>query len=283
MAITYGINTFTWTSPFQTKDLPLIDKAKAMGFDLVEIPIEGMEDIDYEKAAEAVKRAGIAVGTCAVMGPDRDPAHEDEAKQQGGIDYLMHCIDATATMGGKILGGPIYSAVGRTWQATPEQRRRDLERCASNLKKVAKHAEERGVILAVEALNRFETSFINLAEQAVELVEMIDSPAVQIMIDTFHANIEEKHIGQAIETAAPYLVHVHANENDRGTPGTGHVAWDEIASALKKINYDGAMVIESFTTTVVEIARAAAIWRPPAPSQDELAGEGMAFLRQLMA
>jgi len=139
------------------------------------------------------------------------------------------------------------------------------------------------VILAVEALNRFETSFINLAEQAVELVEMIDSPAVQIMIDTFHANIEEKHIGQAIETAAPYLVHVHANENDRGTPGTGHVAWDEIASALKKINYDGAMVIESFTTTVVEIARAAAIWRPPAPSQDELAGEGMAFLRQLMA
>ena len=283
MPITYGINTFTWTSPFQTKDLPLIDKAKAMGFDLIEIPIEGMEDIDYEKAAEALKRAGMAVSTCAVMGPGRDPTHDDEAKQQGGIEYLMHCVDATVILGGKILGGPIYSAVGRTWQASDDQRRRELERCAANLKKVAKHAEDRGIILAVEPLNRFETSFINLATQAVELVELIGSPAVKIMIDTFHANIEEKHLGEAIETAAPYLVHMHSNENDRGTPGTGHVAWEEMAAALKKINFDGTLCIESFTTTVVEIARAAAIWRPPAPSQDELASEGKAFLQQLMA
>jgi D-psicose/D-tagatose/L-ribulose 3-epimerase len=134
----------------------------------------------------------------------------------------------------------------------------------------------------VEALNRFETSFINLAEQAVELVRMIDSPAIRIMIDTFHANIEEKSIGKAIEYAGPYIMHIHANENDRGIPGSGHVPWNEVAAALKKVHYDGAMVIESFTTEVKEIARAAAIWRPPAPNQDMLATDGMAFLRKLM-
>jgi D-psicose/D-tagatose/L-ribulose 3-epimerase len=281
--ITYGINTFTWTSPFRTKDLPLLDKAKAMGFDLVEIPIEAEKDINYAKAADAYNRTGLQCSICAVMGAGRDPAHEDKSIQQGGVAYLKHCIDAAVTMGATRVAGPIYSAVGRTWQATATQRKRDLERCARNLKEVARYAEDEGVTLAVEPLNRFETSFINLAEQAVELVKMVDSARVGIMIDTFHSNIEEKSIGKAIETAGPHLVHVHANENDRGIPGSGHVAWNEVAAALKKVNYSGALVIESFNTTVKEIARAAAIWRPVAPNQDMLATEGLAFLKKLMA
>jgi len=281
--IKYGINTFTWVSPFRTKDLPLMDKAKALGFDLFEIPIEGVEDIDYAQAAEAYRRTGLECSVCAVMGASRDPAHEDAAIQRGGVEYLKHCIDATARMGGKKIGGPIYAAVGRTWQATPNQRKRDLERCVRNLKEVAKYAEDKGITLGVEPLNRFETSFINLAEQAVELVQMVDSPAIQIMLDTFHMNIEEKDLGQAIEMSAPYLIHVHANENDRGTPGSGHVPWATVASALKKINYSGALVIESFTTEVKEIARAAAIWRPLASSQDALAAGGLSFLKTLMA
>jgi D-psicose/D-tagatose/L-ribulose 3-epimerase len=281
--IKYGINTFTWVSPFRTQDLPLLDKAKALGFDLFEIPIEGVEDIDYAQAAEAYRRTGLECSVCAVMGASRDPAHEDAAIQRGGVEYLKQCIDATARMGGKKIGGPIYAAVGRTWQATPNQRKRDLERCVRNLKEVGKYAEDKGITLGVEPLNRFETSFINLAEQAVELVQMVDSPAIQIMLDTFHMNIEEKDLGQAIEMAAPYLIHVHANENDRGTPGSGHVPWATVAAALKKINYSGALVIESFTTEVKEIARAAAIWRPLASSQDALAAGGLSFLKTLMA
>jgi len=186
-------------------------------------------------------------------------------------------------MGATMVAVPIYSAVGRTWQATASQRKRDLERCTRNLKEVARYAEDKGVKLAVEPLNRFETSFINLTEQAVELGKRVDGPAAGLMIDTFHANIEEKSIGKAIETAGPHLVHVHANENDRGIPGSGHVAWNEIAAALKKVNYSGALVIESFTTTAKEIARAAAIWRPVASNQDMLATEGLAFLKKLMA
>jgi D-psicose/D-tagatose/L-ribulose 3-epimerase len=132
--IKYGINTFTWVSPFRTQDLPLLDKAKALGFDLFEIPIEGVEDIDYAQAAEAYRRTGLECSVCAVMGASRDPAHEDAAIQRGGVEYLKQCIDATARMGGKKIGGPIYAAVGRTWQATPNQRKRDLERCVRNLR-----------------------------------------------------------------------------------------------------------------------------------------------------
>jgi D-psicose/D-tagatose/L-ribulose 3-epimerase len=279
----YGINTFLWASPFRTKDLPLLEKGKSLGFDLVEIPIEGEQDIDYAKAAEAYRKAGVQCSLCAVMGSNRDPSHEDEAIQKGGVAYLKHCIDAAAILHATALVGPLYAAVGRQWQATPEQRKRDLERCAKNLREVAHHAEDKGVTLALEPLNRFETSFINLTEQALELIAMIGSPRVKLMMDTFHANIEEKSLGRAIEAAGKNLIHLHANENDRGTPGTGHVAWAEVGAALKKINFSGSLVIESFSTEVKEIARAAAVWRPLAPTPDGLARDGLAFLKKLMA
>jgi len=281
--VKYGINTFIWASPFQTKDLHLLEHARALGFDLVEIPIESIGDVDLGKAHEAYAATGLAGSVCAVMGANRDPSHPDKAIQQAGIDYLKHCIDAVAAFGGHVLGGPLYAAVGRQWQQTPEMRKEDLARTARNLRVAGDYAEKKGVKLALEPLNRFETSFINLIEQALELVDLTGSPAVGLMIDTFHANIEEKNLGKAIEMAGDKLWHVHANENDRGTPGSGHVAWDEVGAALKKINYDGAMVIESFSTEVKEIARAAAVWRPLAATPDGLGVDGIAFLKKLMA
>jgi D-psicose/D-tagatose/L-ribulose 3-epimerase len=228
-------------------------------------------------------KTGLGCSVCAVMGANRDPSHPDPVIQQSGVDYLIHCIDATAQMGGKVVGGPLYAAVGRQWQQTPEMRKEDLARTAKNLRIAAEHAEKKGILLALEPLNRFETSFINLIEQACELVELVGNPAARLMIDTFHANIEEKSLGKAIEMAGSMLVHVHANENDRGTPGSGHVAWDEVGAALKKVNYSGAMVIESFSTEVKEIARAAAVWRPLAATADGLGVDGIDFLKKLMA
>jgi D-psicose/D-tagatose/L-ribulose 3-epimerase len=280
--IQYGINTFLWASPFQTKDLHYLDHAKALGFDLLEIPIESIGDVDFGAGAKAYERTGLACSVCAVMGAGRDPSHPDEKIQQAGIEYLKHLIDGAQAMGGDLVAGPIYAAVGRQWQQTPAQRKADLALCAKNLRVAAGYAEQKGIRLAIEPLNRFETSFINLTEQALELVDLIGSPAVGLMMDTFHANIEEKHLGKAIEMAGSRLWHVHANENDRGTPGTGHVDWEEVGAALKKIHYDGALVIESFSTEVKEIARAAAVWRALAPTQDGLAGDGRSFLMQLM-
>jgi len=281
--LSYGINTFLYSSPFRTKDLGFFDRAKAMGFDLVEIPIEGEKDLNYAKVAEAYRRTGLKSSICAVMGAGRDPSHPDPDIQRGAIAYMKHCIDAAVLIKSPAVVGPLYAAVGRTWQQSPAQRERDLARCAKNLRSVARYAEDKGVLLALEPLNRFETSFINLTEQALELMERVDSPNLKLMMDTFHANIEEKNLGKAIELAGKRMIHVHANENDRGTPGTGHLPWTEVAAALKKVRYSGPLVIESFSTSVKEIARAAAVWRPLAPNADELATKGLAFLKKLMA
>jgi D-psicose/D-tagatose/L-ribulose 3-epimerase len=254
-----------------------------MGFDWLELPIESTDDLDYAKGAAILKDNGLSVSVCAAMGPDRDLIHEDSAIQQNGMAYIRHCIDAASTLGATNIVGPIYSAVGRTWQQTPDERARDVDLLVKNLSELAAYANDKGRVLGIEPLNRFETSFINLAEQAVAVIDRVDSPACKIMLDTFHMNIEEKSLGAAIRLTGNRLAHLHACENDRGAPGSGNVQWDDVAGALRDINYDGPVVIESFTNKVKSIARAAAIWRSFEPSQDDLAKNGLTFLKQLLA
>ncbi|MBM2848129.1 MAG: Sugar phosphate isomerase [Anaerolineales bacterium] len=280
----FGVNTWVWTSPLTTAELEkLAPHVAEMGFDWIEAPLESIGDLDHKRGADIVRRHGLGVSACAAMGPDRDLIHPDEAIRKNGMAYLRQAIEATHALGGTNLVGPLYAAVGRTWQQTPAERARDLDVLVKNLGELARYAGDNGVILCVEPLNRFETSFINLAEQAIEVVDRVDHPNCQVMLDTFHMNIEEKSLGNAIRAAGKRLRHVHACENDRGAPGSGNVTWNEVAQALKDIKYDGPVVIESFTSKVKSIARAAAIWRSLAPTQDDLARDGLKFLKQLLA
>jgi D-psicose/D-tagatose/L-ribulose 3-epimerase len=277
-----GVKAWVWSSPIDTAELGrLAPKIAEMGFDLVEVPIESTTDLDYAKGAEIARANGLAVSVCAAMGPDRDLIHPDESIRANGMNYVRHCIDATKTLGAANLAGPLYSAVGRTWQQTADERRHDLDLLVRQLRELSAYAGERGVTLCVEPLNRFETSFLNLASQGIEVVDRVDHKACGLLLDTFHMNIEERSIGDAIRAAGPRMRHLHTCENDRGAPGSGHVPWDEVARACRDIGYDGPMVIESFTNKVKSIARAAAIWRPFATSQDALATEGLRHLRKL--
>lgn len=279
----FGVNTWVWTSPLTTEELEnLAPKIKDMGFDWIECPIEGLDDMDYGRASMIIEDYALGVSCCAAMGPDRDLIHADPAIRQNGMDYIKGAIDRCEVLGATNLVGPIYSAVGRTWAMTDEERARDTDLLVGNLKELAAYAADHGVILGIEPLNRFETSFINLASQAIEVVDRVDSPACKIMLDTFHMNIEEKSLGAAIRAAGPRLIHLHACENDRGAPGSGNIDWDDVAQGLKDIHYDGPVVIESFTAKVKSIARAAAIWRPLAPNQDALAADGVKFLKELL-
>jgi D-psicose/D-tagatose/L-ribulose 3-epimerase len=260
----------------------LMPQVAEMGYDLVEVAIEDFDGFDYARTADVIRDHNLDVSVVAAMGPDRDLIHPEEKIRENGVAYVRHCIEATQAVGATNLAGPLYSAVGRVWQATPDERERDMELLVGQLRELAHYAADHGVVMCVEPLNRFETSFINLASQVVEVVDRVDHPACQAMLDTFHMNIEEKSLGDAIRTVGPRLRHFHSCENDRGAPGTGHVPWSEVAAALRDINYDGPVVIESFSDQVESIAKAAAIWRPLAPSQDALAGDGLAFLKQLL-
>lgn len=278
-----GVNAWVWASPADTETFSrLAPLVAGMGFDLIEIGIESTTDLDYGRAAAIAKANGLAVSVCAAMGPDRDLIHPDEQIRTSGMTYVRHCIDAAHTLGADRVIGPIYSAVGRTWQATDDERKRDLDLLVSQLRELAAYAGERGVWLGVEPLNRFETSFINLASQAIEVTDRVGHPACGVMLDTFHMNIEERSVGDAIRAAGKRMRHLHACENDRGAPGSGHVPWSEVAQACRDVGFTGPFVIESFTSQVKSIARAAAIWRKFADSQDDLARNGLAYLRKLL-
>jgi D-psicose/D-tagatose/L-ribulose 3-epimerase len=280
----FGVNTWVWTAPLTTEELEVLaPKIAKMGFNHIEIPIDDPKTLDFQKCREIINKAGIfSISCCVAMGPDRDLIDPDPKVRQNGVDYVKASIDGLALVGGKNLVGPFYSAVGRSWQQSAEEREHDMKILVAILKDFAEYAGKKGVFLGLEPLNRFETSFITTADQAIELVDRVNHPNFKIMLDTFHMNIEENSMGDAIRKVGSRLLQVHSNENNRGTPGAGHVPWKEVAQALKDIKFDGVLVIESFTSKVKSIARAAAIWRPLASSQDALAADGVVFLHELM-
>lgn len=279
-AMNLGISTWVWDSPATDNLLEdLIPHIAELGFDVVELPVETTGQFDAGRARALAEQHELGISVCAVIGEGRDLLLEDQAPQ--GIAYLRECIEIAAELGSSTLVGPFYSAVGRCWRATADERARDTERLVDTLRDLSSLAAERGVSLGIEPLNRFETSFLNTTEQALDLVEKVGHPALGLSLDLFHMGIEEKSPGDAVRQAGSRLLHLQVAENDRGTPGTGHLPWSDVASALHAIEYGGYVVIETFSEQVDAIARAASIWRPLASNPDELARDGLQFLRTL--
>ena len=278
-----GASTWIWTSPFADEALGLVGQVKELGFDVLELAIEDVERVTAGAVREAGEREGVGFSVCGAFGPARDLSHEDPAVRRAGVEYVKACVDLAAGIGAPNFVGPMYSAVGKARMLEPEEREQQRRWAVESLKEVAEHAAERGVGLAVEPLNRFETDLVNTAEQALELCDRVGSDRVGILLDTFHMNIDEKSFGDAIRLAGDRLLHVHACENDRGTPGTGHIPFDEVLGALRDIDYGGQLVIESFTPAVRDIAKAVSLWRPLDAPSDELARSGARFLRERMS
>lgn len=278
-----GVTTWLWTSPLSDADLDrLVPLISGWGFDIIELPIEQPGDWDPARTAALTAEAGLGTTTCAVMTPDRDLTTTDRAVTASTQAYLRQCIDIAAAVGSPVVAGPIYAPVARLWQLDPDDRRQTVARLVEALRGVADHAERRGVRLALEPLNRYETSLINTVEQAMDVVSGVGSPALGVLLDTFHMNIEEKDPAAAARTAAGHIAHVQACGTDRGTPGADQFAWDRFADVLADVSYVGPVCIESFTAHNAAIARAASIWRPLAATQDALAVDGLAFLRPLL-
>jgi D-psicose/D-tagatose/L-ribulose 3-epimerase len=277
----FGINTFLFTSPFTTDSVKLFPKFKKWGFESIEIPVEAPEHIDPAKVKAAADKHGLVIGSiCACMGPGRDFRGTPE-EQKTATDYITTLIDQAVILGCPSIIGPIYSVVGRIGAHTDAERKQQFAEVVKHLKPLAKYAESKGITLCIEPLNRFETDFLNTTDQGLKLVKAIKSKAVKLHLDTFHMNIEEKNQGEAIRKAGPYLAHFHACGTDRGTPGNDSLDWKPIVAALKAIKYQGDVVIESFTTDVKVIARAAAIWRRMEPTRDEIAVKGLQNLHRL--
>ena len=283
MTIGIGVNAWVWTSPFTAASVPLIAKAKAMGFDAFTIPVEEPAEIDAFAVASALRDSGLRVHVTGAFGPTRDLTHDEPRFREESLAYLTATLALCEAWGARLLVGPCYSAVGKRRHVHPEQRKIEWERAVTGLRRAGALAADHGVVLAVEPLNRFETDLVNTSEQLVRLLRDVAHPAVKGHLDTFHMNIEETDVYDAVKRVGHELVYVDASESDRGAPGSGQVDWRGLARGLSEIGYAGDCVIESFTPDCKTIAAAAAIWRPLAPSQDALAEGGLAFLRKLFA
>jgi D-psicose/D-tagatose/L-ribulose 3-epimerase len=276
-----GASTFIWVSPFSANTLDLIDKVKAFGFDLIEICVEDPATIDTALIGQALKQAQLGVTICGAFGANRDMSSDDPAIRDNAIGYSRRCVDIAAELGSDVVVGPMYAGVGNTRLLDAPARRQQWDFAVNSLTPVADYAAEHGIRLALEPLNRFETDLINTVDQALEFASDIGRDNVGFLLDTFHMNIEEKNIPDAIRRAGKHIFEFHACSNDRGTPGEDHLPWHEIAKALREVAYKGPVVIEAFTPKIKEIAKAVSLWRPLAPSEDALAQQGLRHLRQV--
>jgi len=279
----FGINTFLFTSPFTTRSTKSFAKLRKWGFDSLEIAVEDPAHIDAARVKQDLDSIGLVCGSiCSCTGGDRD-LRGTPRQQKIAMAYFRALLDQAVVLGAKSIIGPLYSAVGRADAVPRSEYKKQWKTVVGHLKTLSKEAENAGVQICIEPLNRFETDFINTCDQVLKLVQDVGSPALKVMLDTFHMNIEEKNQAQAIRKAGKYLGHLHACGCDRGTPGSDHIDWPGIATALKAIRYDGDIVIESFAMNVKLIAKAAAIWRQIEPTQDEIAIKGLKNLRHVLS
>jgi D-psicose/D-tagatose/L-ribulose 3-epimerase len=277
-----GINTWVWQSPLTDATVEArLEHVAALGFDAVELPLENPGDLTPATVGPVLERTGLVPCVVGAMAPGRDLVMADDDTVRATQDYLRACIDLAAAIGAGAVCGPFYAATGRTWRMTPEERHDAYGQWREGLAPVADHAGERGVRIGIEPLNRYETSLVNTVEQGLEGLGDLAGPTVGLALDTYHLNIEERSSADAIRAAGEHLVHVQVCGNDRGAPGHDQTDWPGIVAALDEVGHTGPLVIESFTADNASIATAASIWRSLAPTQDDLARDGLAFLRDL--
>jgi len=278
----FSINTVLFVSPFTTNETRWFKSFRQWNYDAVELLIEDPAHIDPARVKSALDRNELVCGSvAAAINPQRD-LRGNASSQRNGVKYLCQLIDQMVTLDARVLGGPVYSYVGRADAYPAAEKKQHWQSVVKNLKVVAAYAAKRGKLVCVEPLNRFESDFLNTIEQGLKLITDVGNPALKLHLDTFHANIEEKHQGAAIRRAGKHLGHIHACACDRGTPGNDHIDWKEIGAALKAIRYDGDIVLESVSLDVPRIARSAAIWRRMEPTRNEIAKDGVKFLRKVL-
>jgi len=290
-----GIYYAYWTHDWDADFHPFIDKVAELGFDVLEVnggTIARMTPEERQSLKAHADDKGIILSHCIGLPPQYDIASEDETVRKNGIAFLQKMAEAIGEMGGGNLSGIIYSC----WPATipsltlrtrPEgemDKRPYFERSVASMKQAIKAAEDNNVFFNMEVVNRFEQFLLNTCDEAMAYVEAVGSPNARILLDTFHMNIEEDFIGEAIQKAGDKLGHLHIGENNRMPPGYGHIPWTEVGAALRKINYWGYVVMEPFLMPGGEVGRDIRVFRDMSVGLDldDEARKALMFIRGVL-
>jgi D-psicose/D-tagatose/L-ribulose 3-epimerase len=273
-----GFNVLAWSAAMSDDLKPILDRLKKIGYDGAEFFV-GSDDIAaYKRIGDYCKNIGLEVTTVCVLSPEENLVDPDPAIRQKGLEKIKWIIDRSNDLGSQVLCGPFHSAFATFSKAAPQEI--EYARSAEILHQAGDYAAQAGILLTPEALNRFECYLCNTMEQLSNLLKIVNHPNVKAMFDTHHANMEEKKLGAAIRSIAPYLSHFHISENDRGTPGSGHVPWDETFAALAEVKYTGWLTIEGFTRNDPDFANAIGVWRQFSEPW-EMAESGYKFIKEM--
>jgi D-psicose/D-tagatose/L-ribulose 3-epimerase len=276
------MNMLLWSTDVSAASYePVFERLSRMGFDGVEIPIFDREADKYAELGRRLGALGLERLAVSARGETENPVTADPKVRANAVAATKANVDSAAALGAPLLCGPLGAPIGVFTGAGPTAD--EKARAVDYLREVAPYAEERGVTIALEYLSRFEMYLTNTAADLAALVREVGHARVRMMYDTFHAHIEEKDPREALRACADVLVHVHASENDRGTPGAGQVDWDATFAGLREIGYDGWIVIEAFGDALPDLAAATKIWRRTFESEEQLARDGLAFLRSRLA
>lgn len=274
-----GFNLLLWATHVTEAHYPVLEQLKAAGYDGVEVPVFDGDPEYYARLRTVLEGMGLGATTVGIVqSEEANPASLDPAVHSAGSEYLKWLVDCSAALGAEVLCGPFYQPLGVFSGQPPSQS--ELDQIASAHQAMADHAAQSGLTLAVEPLNRFECYALNTAEAARSLVEAVGRKNYGYLYDTFHFNIEEKDPVAAIASTASAIRHVHISENDRGTPGRGHIAFDPVFSALKGAGYDGWLTVESFGHALPDIAAATKVWRPLFDSEEQVFTEAFSLIRE---
>lgn len=274
----YGMNMLLWTTHVDESHDGILEQLKGYGYDGVELPLFEMDAAHYDKLGGQLDELGLERTAVTVSTADANPISGSAEVRTAAVNRLKEAVDMCRAVGSPMLCGPLHSALGEFSGRGPT--REEWKHAQEVLAEVADHADQAGVTLVLEYLNRFECYLLNSAEDTLRFVQEADHPRIKMMHDTFHANIEEKDLAQAIRTGGEHMIHVHISENDRSTPGEGHVDWDATFGALKELNYDGWLTVEAFGLALPELAAATKIWRRMYPSEEHVAQKGLEFMKQ---
>jgi D-psicose/D-tagatose/L-ribulose 3-epimerase len=277
----FGMNLLLWSDDIHDGMMPVLEKIKRIGFDGVEVPLFDINIDKWQSWAKRLDDLGLERTATTVCNEEANPISQNPTVRSQSVDMLKQTLDCCQALGAYSLNGPLHSGLGIFSGTAPSEQ--EWEWGVENLKRVSEHAAVCDVLLGIEFLNRFETYFLTCTADAVKFVREIDHPNCRMMYDTFHAHIEEKNVAESIRSCAEYLIQFHTSENDRSTPGSGGVDWNTTFDTLKEINYDGWLTIEAFGQSLEDLMAATKIWRRMYGSEEQLASDGLKFLKQEVA
>jgi D-psicose/D-tagatose/L-ribulose 3-epimerase len=276
-----GIHQHVFTKKLLEGNLDVMDLIRGYGFDSMDVNVRSLDLAGARLVRGRAEALGLHLMGGGSLPVDKELLSDDPEQRRDAIEYMKSLVQTVHELGSTFYGGIIYAPFSKLTGKPPT--REELDRSAEGLREVVRYAQSFGIRVGLEPANRYEAYLINTIGDALKLADAIGEENVGILLDTFHCSIEERSMYGAVTTAGSRLYHVHVCANDRGTPGTGLVRWDDLFQGIKDIRYDGTVTIEGFVDATADVASGACIWRKFASSAEEMATEGLKFIRSMLA